>query len=330
MHSTGILRTKSAVVISAILATGLILTGCGGGGDDPKTSMPDVMEPETSMPDVMEPGTGPTDMSDLGEWEVVRANGVPVGNEHTGYDLFARFDARGANPTISASSPMHQPTVAGTWSGKWSARYTALTSDYGDFDETDDGIARINVTITGGNVDAVLTYSGIDVPGLPSSLSSGGASVSDGRFAPSFTVSIPTESGGTVSRTLRGLGQFGGTDQDGVVGYISSQTVEVRSVFYGDRQSDMSDLGEWEVVRANGVPVGNEHTGYDLFARFDARGANPTISASSPMHQPTVAGTWSGKWSARYTALTSEPLAKLSGTVRSSREFDMRAAVGRT
>ena len=166
MHSTGILRTKSAVVISAILATGLILTGCGGGGDDPKTSMPDVMEPETSMPDVMEPetsmpdvmepGTGPTDMSDLGEWEIVRANGVPVGNEHTGYDLFARFDARGANPTISASSPMHQPTVAGTWSGKWSARYTALTSDYGDFDETDDGIARINVTITGGNVDAVV------------------------------------------------------------------------------------------------------------------------------------------------------------------------------
>ena len=256
MHSTGILRTKSAVVISAILATGLILTGCGGGGDDPKTSMPDVMEPETSMPDVMEPetsmpdvmepetsmpdvmepGTGPTDMSDLGEWEIVRANGVPVGYEHTGYDLFARFDARGANPTISASSPMHQPTVAGTWSGKWSARYTALTSDYGAFDETDDGIARINVTITGRNVDAVLTYSGIDVPGLPSSVSSGRASVRDGRFAPSFTVSIPTESGGTVSRTLRGLGEFGGTDQDGVVGYISGQTVEVRSVFYGDRQ----------------------------------------------------------------------------------------------
>ena len=145
MHSTGILKTKSAVVISAILATGLILTGCGGGGDDPKTSMPDVMEPgtgPTAMPDVMEPGTGPTDMSDLGEWEIVRANGVPVGYEHTGYDLFARFDARGANPTISASSPMHQPTVAGTWSGKWSARYTALTSDYGAFDETDDGIAR--------------------------------------------------------------------------------------------------------------------------------------------------------------------------------------------
>ena len=246
MHSTGILRTKSAVVMSAILATGLILTGCGGGGDDPKTSMPDVlepetsmpdvMEPETSMPDVMEPGTGPTDMSDLGEWEVVRANGVPVGYEHTGYDLFARFDARGANPTISASSPMHQPTVAGTWSGKWSARYTALTSDYGAFDETDDGIARINVTITGRNVDAVLTYSGIDVTGLPSSLSSGSASVSDGRFAPSFTVFIPTESGGTVSTTFRGVGQFGGTDQDGVVGYISGQTVEVRSAFYGDRQ----------------------------------------------------------------------------------------------
>ena len=221
------MSTKGAVIVSAMLAMGLILTGCGGGGDGPKTSMPDVMDP---------PGNEPTDMTDLGEWEIVRANGVHVGYEHTGYDLTARFDARGANPTITDSSPMHQPTVAGTWTGKWAARYTALTSEYGAFDRTDDGIARINLTINGRNVDAVLTYSGIDVPGLPSSVSSGRAPVNDGRFAPSFTVSIPTESGGTVSGTFRGLGQFGGTDQDGVVGYISGQAVEVRSVFYGDRQ----------------------------------------------------------------------------------------------
>ena len=159
---------------------------------------------------------------------------MAVGYKHTGYDLMAKFDATGANPTITASSPMHQPKVDGTWSGKWSARYTALSSDYGEFDETDDGTARIDVTIAGSDVEAVLTYSGIGIPGLPSTISSGRAPVTDGRFAPSATVSVPTESGGRVSRTFSGLGQFGGTDQNGVVGNVSGQ--DFRSVFYGDRQ----------------------------------------------------------------------------------------------
>ena len=254
MISSSILNTKGAVLLSAIFAMGLMLTGCGGSDNDgSKTSMPDVMDPPTTgpndMPDVMDPPTtgpndmsdvmdppttGPNDMSDLGEWAVVRENGQATGYEHTGYELMAKFDAAGENPTITASSPMHQPTVAGTWSGRWSARYTALTSDHGALDETDDGTARINVTIAGSNVDAVLTYTGVDILGLPSSLSSGRASVTNGRFAPSIALSIPTESGGSVSRTFRGLGQFGGTDQNGVVGYVSGQ--DFRSAFYGDRQ----------------------------------------------------------------------------------------------
>ena len=142
----------------------------------------------------------------------------------------AQFDARGANPTITASSPMHQPKVEGTWDGKWSARYTSLNAEYGEFDAKDDGDARINVTIAGSNVEAVLTYTGINISGLPSSVSSGRVSVTDGRFAPSVTVSIPT----VGSRTFRGLGQFGGTDQKGVVGYISGP--DFRSVFYGNQQ----------------------------------------------------------------------------------------------
>ncbi len=221
MISGTIRNTKGAVLLSAILAMGLTLAGCGGSGDDSST-----MDPPTA---------GPNEMTDLGEWTVVMENGRATGYEHTGHGLTARFDATGGNPMITASSPMHQPTVAGTWSGRWAARYTALTSEPGALDETDDGTATIGVTIAGGDVEAVLTYSGIDVPGLPSSMSSDPAPVTDGRFAPSGTVSIPTGSG-SVSRTFRGLGQFGGTDQAGVVGYVTDGDEDFRSTFYGERQ----------------------------------------------------------------------------------------------
>ena len=166
---------------------------------------------------------GPTDPSDFGPWEFVTEGDVAVGYRHDGHGLIAKFDATGANPTITASSPMHQPTVQGTWVGKWAARYTSLSEDYGTFDADDDGNARINVTIAGSNVEAVLTYTGIGIPGMPSSISSDRAPVTDGRFAPSATVSVPTESGGRVSRTFSGLGQFGGTDQNGVVFYGNLQ-----------------------------------------------------------------------------------------------------------
>ena len=227
MISGRIQNMKGATLLSAILAMGLMLAGCGGSGGNARTPMSHVMDPPT---------TGPNDMNDLGEWMVVRENGQATGYEHTGHGLTARFDAMGENPTITASSPMNQPTVAGTWSGRWAARYTALTSAPGTLDETDDGTARIDVTIAGNNVDAVLTYSGLDVPGLPPSMSSDPVSVTDGRFAPSGTVSIPTGQGGTVSRTFAGLGQFGGTDQNGVVGYVTDGGQDFRSTFYGERQ----------------------------------------------------------------------------------------------
>lgn len=211
-------------LITIALAVALAMSGCGGGGGGSsgiKTPMPDVTDPSAN---------GQSDMSDFGPWDPVKANGATVGYENEGYGLMARFDARGANPTITASSPTHQPKAEGTWVGNWSARYTSLDKASGTFDAKGHGEARINVTIAGSNVEAVLTYTDIRIEGLPSSISSGRVSVTDGRFAPSVTVSIPT----VGSRTFRGLGQFGGTDQKGVVGYISGP--DFRSVFYGDQQ----------------------------------------------------------------------------------------------
>lgn len=159
-------------------------------------------------------------------------DGLALGVSHAGYGLMAEFDAMGM-PGLTASSPMNQPTVSGTWSGHWSARYTALGSELGALDSSDDGTATIAVTLGGGGVDAVLTYSGIDIPGLQPSISTHSATVMDGRFEPSVTLDIPVSGGGTVSRKFSGAGQFGGADQGGVAGHMSG--ADFRSVFYGDR-----------------------------------------------------------------------------------------------
>ncbi len=212
MTSAVFSAAKNLAWLSVILVMSLIIGGCGGSGGSG--------------------GGGPSagiGMDDLGEWSVISQGSIAVGFEHTEYALRAQFDADGSNPTITASSPMHQPTVAGTWSGKWSGRYSL--NDY--LDGQDSGNARINVTIAGDDVFATLVYSDIDIQGVASSISFARASVTNGRFAPRATVSVPTETGGRVSRTYSGFGQFGGSEQQGVVGYVSG--TDFRSAFYGDR-----------------------------------------------------------------------------------------------
>ena len=156
---------------------------------------------------------------DLGQWNVITVSGTEVGYENATLGLSAQYDTMGMNPTLTASSPMHQPTVTGTWRGMWDG--------YVDGNR-DGGPARVDVTIQGSAVSATLNYSGIDgVPGLTSATSAP-ASVIDGRFAPSVTVIVAGQ-----SLTYSGQGQFGGTEQRGVVGYMSGDGL--RSVFYGTR-----------------------------------------------------------------------------------------------
>lgn len=206
-------RPLASLIVVAVLAPAL--SGCSGsGGGDGNGN---------GSPINGTPGGDSSGMNDLGSWNRIVVSGTQVGIMHTGHDLFARYAPDGSSPTLSAAAPTHQPTVAGTWSGRWSAQH-------GDeLENRDDGGARINVTINGSQVDATLTYSGINIPSVPRSITSAPASVTDGRFAPRASLSV---GGGTF--TFAGEGQFGGADQQGVAGYVSGPGF--RSIFYGDKQ----------------------------------------------------------------------------------------------
>ena len=190
----------AAALLSMAILVGL--SGCSGGSG------------EDSSPDI---GEGPFDeMTDLGQWELIVEDGQQVGIMHLVHGLSAQWDPAGENPRITASAPQHQPTVSGTWRGRWGGYIEG---------EPDDGSAVVRVTIQGSSVDATLTYTDIDGIG---SITSERASVTDGRFAPRATVTVDG-----VPLTYSGEGQFGGTDQNGVVGYVGGPGVT--SVFWGDR-----------------------------------------------------------------------------------------------
>ena len=195
--------------LPSILILGLFLTACGGSSDSP-TSMDDGM----GMPPVM---------VDLGQWNIIEEDvqGViwELGFENTTHGLRVRFDPQGGPVSLTDSSPTHQPAVEATWRGEYWGYYL--------FNDRFDGDAEIDVTIQGSNVTASVTYSdflgnqGWDITSDP-------AAVVDGRFALTGDVTFSD-----AVLPFTGEGQFGGTDQRGVVGYITSD--EFTSAFYGDR-----------------------------------------------------------------------------------------------
>ena len=216
----------------AFVALGLFLAGCGSssesrmdmdGGTD--TSMEDGMDTgmedgmDTSMEDGMD--TAP-DMVDLGQWDDVLEEVQPgeiwwLGFENTTHGLRVRYDPAGGPVSLTEAAATHQPTVEGTWQGYY----------YGFHNFTEDvyDAARIDVTIQGSNVTASVTYYGLldagDVISDPSP-------VTDGRFAISGDMMLDG-----ASVTFAGEGQFGGTDQRGVVGHVSADNLN--TAFYGNR-----------------------------------------------------------------------------------------------
>ena len=194
----------------SFIVLGLLLAGCGSSSDS-RMSMDD--------------GTGMApDMVDLGQWEIILEEVQPgvfweVGYENTTHGLRLRFDPNDlSSVSLTASSAMHQPMVAATWRGEYWGYYL--------FDRFS-GDAQIDVTIQGSDVTAAVTYSNF-LGNQGWHITSDAAAVVDGRFA--FTGNAVFTD---ATLPYSGEGQFGGTDQRGVVGYAISD--EFTSAFYGDR-----------------------------------------------------------------------------------------------
>ena len=164
-------------------------------------------------------------MIDLGDWDNLPTNSdeeIP-GIENITHGLKAFYDDRDM-PQLVPTSP-GQPTITGTWEGNWGGRFGA---DFNDKDFGDANTMSINVTIQGNSVEATLTYDDVDVLGGGSFTTSAATVNTSGRFTPSGTATA-----GGSSLTYSGAGQFGGTDQRGVAGYLEGPAFA--SLFWGDR-----------------------------------------------------------------------------------------------
>ena len=135
-----------------------------------------------------------------------------VGIAHDEYDLRAWYDDSLVSH-ISSSSPGRQPTIEGRWTGEWSGYIE---------DEQYSGEARVDVTLDENSAEAVVSYD--DIPEL-GNLQSGSMPISAGAFRGTTYVD--------GAGNYQVLGQFGGPNQVGVVGYANGP--DFLSAYYGER-----------------------------------------------------------------------------------------------
>ena len=198
-----ITRLRLAAIAAAVA---FAMAGCGGDGGRQTITTPEPAEPVRATQDFMP----------LDGWDVISSEDFgPVGVEHSEYGLRVWYDDS-LVPQISSSSPAFQPTLSGTWSGEWGA-YTGQTMTLHT------GDARVDVTLDSNGANAILSYD--DVPGF-GDLSSDMMSIADGSFQGTQTVP-----GALGIFNIRG--QFGGSDQGGVAGYVNGPGFY--SVFHGER-----------------------------------------------------------------------------------------------
>ena len=232
----------------ALLVAGLLLAACGGDGGMSGDAAPAPTEPDEPMTIV-----------ELGEWNTLPAGALDI--RDTNDLLGAYYDATGGH--ILASAPT-QPAGVGTatWNGRWSggievSSNPAVAAGLGLVDLTAadlaalSGGARITAHFENAGVEATLAYmdTGLDEFGL-AEITSGRVPVSDGRFRPTATetIDVPSAIGPvTFTGNFAGEGAFGGTDAQGVAGYVSGDIASssglgriaigtFKSVFYGTRE----------------------------------------------------------------------------------------------
>ena len=151
----------------------------------------------------------------LGAWAVVQ--GVDLGIEHPVHRMSAWYTRQGSvwTPHLSPdSAPQHQPTGDATWTGEWAGVF-------GSGSTVSTGAANVTVTLGSGATEADLALKNIPTLGT---LQWNHMPVGDGRFSGSTTAN---------SQTYDAVGQFGGTNQTGVVGHATGS--DFRAVFYGNK-----------------------------------------------------------------------------------------------
>ena len=233
--------------------TGLLIAACGssGGGE---TAMPGGAD-DGGQPPANDAGT----TTDLGEWNTLMAGSLDV---RDGNDVLrAYYDSSGGH--VMAEAPV-QPAGAGTatWTGMWSGRVEVsqdAASGLGILGLTSEdlaalgGGARVTAFFDDAGVEAALVYDdiGLDRLGL-SRIASGRVAVTGGGFRLEQVFTGQVSAGSiplTVTGDITGEGRFGGTDAEGVAGYMGGGiSVEYgqgpgdlgtfQSVFYGSRDTN--------------------------------------------------------------------------------------------
>ena len=237
----------------AILGVGL-LAACGGSSSGPSGGMP---------PD---DGSGSM-VADLGEWNSLEPGSLSISDANGALRAF--YDDSGNGDVMAATPVQPEGTGSATWSGMWSGKVDVNPAPYADIGLNYAGLsrgdlaalgggARITAYFVSGGVEAQVTYedTGLDGLGL-GSIRSERVAVNDGTFRPSTTqsetFSVVGRGGTSVDITMggefTGEGVFGGTDAEGVAGYLDGDITftylgnendlgPFRSVFYGTKDSN--------------------------------------------------------------------------------------------
>ena len=227
------------------LGIGLLITACGGGGDQPDQGA--------------KPGDGTgSPMTQLGEWNVPMPGGLDVSDANN--VLRAHYDSSG--PHVVAGAPV-QPAGTGTatWTGMWSGKIDVDPAavpalSFAGVDTSGlqalSGGAVVTVHFGSNGDEADLTYKdiGLDDFGL-SELTSERVPLSGGTFKPAVTHTLQIPLGVidiSATGTFAGEGAFGGANAEGVAGYMGGGisapglgTGELgifKSVFHGDKDSN--------------------------------------------------------------------------------------------
>lgn len=240
----------------AIWGIGLLVASCGGSSDN---GGPNVGGPPDD-------GSGSM-VTDLGDWNTLEPGSLDISD--TNEVLRAYYDDSGAGHIMASAPVQPQGMGSATWTGMWSGRVDVNPAPYADIGLGYIGLTRGELAAMGGDahitayfendgVEAQVTYedTGLDGMGL-GSITSDRVAVIDGQFEPrsSHSETLTVQGRGPqpveiqMTGDFTGEGAFGGTDAEGVAGYLdgdvtfnylgSEQDLGLfRSVFYGTKDSN--------------------------------------------------------------------------------------------